>query len=96
MHHHFASDQAGLLFFTQDLEGKTTKRDGVISFDLPLGGGGKETVQIQFRGQRAPGTLRIARRFGEALVVSEDNVEEKVGLLSEAMPARRIFLQSRS
>ena len=44
MHHHLASDQAGLLFLTEDLECETTKRDGVISFDLALGGGGEEAV----------------------------------------------------
>jgi len=44
MHHHFASDQAGLLFLTQDLKGETTIRDGVVSFDLPFGGGGEEAV----------------------------------------------------
>src|SRR5215210_6333955 len=82
MHQHLARDQAGLLFLTQDLECEPTKRDGVISFDLALGGGGEEAVQIQFRVQRAPGTLRIARWFGEALVVSRDkSFEEEVGLL---------------
>src|SRR4051794_35324566 len=82
MHHHLAGDQAGLLFFTEDLQRQTTKRDGVVSFDLPLGGGGEEAVQIPFRVQRAPGTLRIARQFGEALVVSRDkSFEEEVGLL---------------
>lgn len=44
MHHHLESDQAGLLFLAQDLEGETTKRDGVVSFDLPLGGSGEEAV----------------------------------------------------
>src|SRR5829696_9379570 len=82
MHHHLASDQAGLLFLTEDLECEATKRNGVISFDLPLRGGGEEAVQIQFRLQRSPGTLRIARWFGEALVVSRDkSFEEEVGLL---------------
>lgn len=47
MHHRFASDQAGLLFLTQDLERETTKGDGVVSFDLTLGGSGEEAVQIQ-------------------------------------------------
>ena len=67
MHHHLASDQAGLVFLTQDLECETMVRDSVISFDLALGGGGEDAVQIQFRAQRAPGTLRIARRYSEAL-----------------------------
>src|SRR5215212_10252680 len=82
MHHHLAGNQAGLFFLTQDLECEPTKRDGVISFDLALGGGGDVTKQIQFRVQRAPGTLRIARWFGKALVVSGDkSFEEAVGLL---------------
>src|SRR5215212_6323929 len=81
MHHHLAGNQAGLIFLTQDLEGETTKRNGVISFDLPLDGGGEEAVQIQFRLQRSPGTLRIARWFGEAVVVGRDkSFEEEVGL----------------
>src|SRR4051812_3886725 len=85
MHHHLAGNQAGLIFLTQDLEGETTERNGVISFDLPLGGGGEEAVQIQFRLQRAPGTLGIARWFGEALVVSGDkSFEEQVGLLQRS------------
>ena len=82
MHQHLASDQAGLLFVTQDLECEPTKRDGVVSFDLALGGSGEETVQIQLRAQRAPGTLRIARCLGETFVVSRDkSFEEEVGLL---------------
>src|SRR4026207_1254885 len=82
MHHHLASDQAGLLFLPQDLQGKPTIRDGVISFDLSLGSGGEEAVQLQFRRQRAPGTLGIARWFSEALVVSGDkSLKEQVGLL---------------
>src|SRR3954447_11288516 len=82
MHQHLASDQAGLLFLTQDLECEPTKRDGVISFDLALGGGGEEAGEIQFRVQRAPGTLGIARQFGEALVVSRNkSLEELVRLL---------------
>src|SRR5215204_3644478 len=82
MHHHLAGNQAGLIFLTQDLECETTKRNGVISFDLPLGGGGEEAVQIPVRRQRSPGSLRIARWFGEALVVSRDkSFEEEVGLL---------------
>src|ERR1043165_2324372 len=85
MHHHLASDQAGLLFLPQDLERETTKRDGVISFDLAFGGGREEAVQIQLRVQRAPSTLRIARWFGEALVVSGDkSFEEQVGLLQRS------------
>src|SRR5829696_4774858 len=82
MHHHLASDQAGLLFLTEDLECEATKRDGVISFDLPLRGGGEEAVQIQFRVQRAPGTLGIARRFSKAFVVSgNESLEKQIGLL---------------
>src|SRR5215216_415991 len=81
MHHHLAGNQAGLIFLTQDLEGETMKRNGVIGFDLTLSGSGEEAVQIQLRVQRAPGTLRIARRFGKALVVSGNKgLEEKVGL----------------
>src|SRR5215216_2488361 len=82
MHRHLASDKAGLFFLPQDLERKTTKGNGVISFDLTLGGGGEETDQIQFRVQRAPGTLGIARRFSKALVVSGDkSLEKQIGLL---------------
>ncbi len=82
MHHYLASGQTRLIFFTENLQCQTTVRDSVISFDLALGGGGEEAVQIQFRAQRAPGTLRIARRDGEALVVSGDkSFEEQVGLL---------------
>src|SRR5215204_2320374 len=96
MHHHLAGNQAGLIFLTQDLECETTKRNGVISFDLPLGGGGEEAVQIQFRLQRSPGTLRIARWFGEALVVSRDKSSRKrLACSSESMPASRISLRSR-
>src|ERR1051326_2191781 len=71
----------GCSFFTADLQRETTIRDSVVSFDLALGGGGEEAVQIQLPGQPVPGTLRIARWFGEALVVSGDkSLEEAVSL----------------
>ena len=46
MHHNLASDQARLIFFTEDLQREPTVRDGVVSFDLALGGGGEDAVQI--------------------------------------------------
>src|SRR5829696_993105 len=82
MHHHLAGDQTGLIFLREDLERESAIRDSVVSFDLTLAGRGEEAVQIQFRLQRAPGTLWIARWLSEALVVSRDkSFEELIRLL---------------
>src|ERR1041385_4981013 len=85
MHRNLASDQARLLFFTEDLQCQTTVRDGVISFDLPLSGSGEKTVQIQLGRQRSPGRLRITRWLGEALVVSGNkSFQKEIGLLQRS------------